>query len=357
MTELERILIRRIAETGPISLADFMAECLLHPTAGYYTNARVFGAAGDFITAPEISQMFGELLGLALAGAWLDQGRPEGALLAEIGPGRGTLMADALRATRSVPGFAEKSRVHLIEASPRLQHEQQRALAGHDVSWHRDIDSLPTGPLFLVANEFLDALPIRQFQRSGDGWRERMLGLVDGALAFGLSDPLPGDALAHRLADTDEGDVVEICPALSGIVSTVAERIVAHGGAAIFIDYGDWRSRGDTFQALQDHRPVDPLEAPGLADLTAHVDFEAVARAATAAGAAVTPMVPQGVFLERLGITARAQALARHIGDPAQMESHVAAHRRLTHPQEMGSLFKTIAIHRPDTAPPPGFAP
>lgn len=357
MTDLERILIRRIAEAGPISLAEFMAECLLHPTAGYYTNAAVFGAAGDFITAPEISQMFGELIGLALAGAWIDQGRPQGALLAEIGPGRGTLMADALRATRAVPGFSSQTSVHLIEASPRLQGAQERALSGQEVRWHRGIDTLPRAPLFLVANEFLDALPIRQFQRSGDGWRERMLGLVDGALAFGLSDPLPHAALAHRLGDTADGDVVEVCPALAGIVGDVATRIVEDGGVAIFIDYGGWRSRGDTLQALRAHKPVDPLDAPGTADLTAHVDFEAVARTAVAAGAAVTEMVPQGVFLERLGITARAQALARNIREPAQMEAHVAAHRRLTHPQEMGSLFKTIAIHRPDTASPPGFAP
>ncbi|SFD19229.1 class I SAM-dependent methyltransferase [Tropicimonas isoalkanivorans] len=355
MTPLADLLTRRIREAGPISVADFMAECLLHPVHGYYTTSPVFGQDGDFTTAPEISQMFGEVLGLAIAQSWLDQGRPSGAVLAELGPGRGTLMADALRATASVPGFTEAVRPHLVEASPRLRELQAQTLGDRGAAWHTRASELPEGPLFLLANEFLDALPIRQFLRTPDGWRERMVPIVEGNLSFSFADPLPPEALPHRRGDTRPGDIVEICPALPTIVSDVARRIAEHGGMAIFVDYGGWRSLGDTLQAVRDHAPVDPLATPGAADLTAHVDFEAVATAALAAGAAVTPMTPQGVMLERLGLTSRAQALAARITDAAQQQSHIAAHRRLTHPQEMGSLFKAIALYRPGTADPPGF--
>ncbi|WP_068109679.1 class I SAM-dependent methyltransferase [Tropicimonas marinistellae] len=355
MTPLAEVLRRRIAETGPMSVADYMAECLLHPTHGYYTTASVFGRAGDFTTAPEISQMFGELLGLALAQCWMDQGCPEQACLVEIGPGRGTLMADALRATAQVPGFADATTTHLVEASPRLRAVQEETLAGRAVTWHDRVEELPDGPLFLVANEFLDALPIRQFRRSDDGWQERLVGLRDGALAFVHADPRHEPDLAHREAETRPGDIVEVCPALSPVVSRLAARIAAQGGLAIFLDYGDWRSIGDTLQALRSHAPDDPLAAPGQADLTAHVDFEAIARTAAAEGAAVTEMTPQGVFLERLGITERARALLARLPDEESRRNHIAAHRRLTHPQEMGSLFKAIAFHRHSTPVPPGF--
>ncbi|MCC5985368.1 MAG: SAM-dependent methyltransferase [Rhodobacteraceae bacterium] len=355
MTALADILRRRIAATGPITVADYMRACLLHPEHGYYTTRDPLGAAGDFTTAPEISQMFGELAGLALAQAWLDQGAPAPFVLAEPGPGRGTLMADILRATRRVPGFQDAARVHLIEASPVLRAAQAAALAGHDVTWHTRLADLPQAPLVLIANEFFDALPIRQFVRRGDGWAERMVGLVDAALAFGLSDPAPLAALAHRRADTPEGAMVETCPEAPPLMAEIATRIARHGGAALIVDYGDWRSRGDTLQALRGHAFDPPLAHPGATDLTAHVDFEPLAQAARSAGAAVAPLTPQGVFLERLGITARAQALARGLTGAAR-ESHVRAHRRLTHPQEMGNLFKVLAVHPPGTPPPPGTA-
>ena len=354
MTPLARILARRIAGTGPIPVSEFMAECLLHPEHGYYATRDPFGAGGDFTTAPEISQMFGEMLGLWLAQVWQDQGAPGAFVLAEPGPGRGTLMADMLRATRAVSGFHDAAQVHLVEASPTLRDVQRERLAGHAVTWHDSVADLPEGPLFVVANEFFDALPIRQFTRDAAGWRERQVALIDGALAFGLSAPAPIAALDHRLEDTAPGDVVETCPLAAPLMAEIARRIAAHGGAALVVDYGDWRSRGDTLQALRGHAFDDPLAHPGEADLTAHVDFEALAEAAK--GLRAHEMTTQGVFLERLGITARAQALAARLEGPA-LEAHVAAHRRLTHPREMGTLFKTLALTSPDHPTPPGVTP
>ena len=353
MTALAETLKRRIAATGPITVADYMAECLLHPEHGYYSTRDPFGVQGDFTTAPEISQMFGELAGLCLAGAWLDQGRPPRVTLAEPGPGRGTLRADLLRATRGVPGFHDAIRIHLIEASPVLSARQRETLARFDVTWCDTVQDLPEAPLYLIANEFFDALPIRQFQRDPQGWRERVIGLADGALTFGLAAATSYGALAHRLADTRAGDIVEICPAAAPIIAAIADRIARHGGAAVIVDYGGWHSLGDTLQALSRHGYADPLAAPGQADLTAHVDFEALARAAPTL--AHTALIPQGVWLEHLGITDRARALARPLTGTA-LEAHVAAHRRLTHPEEMGTVFKTLALHPKDTPPPPGFA-
>lgn len=356
MSALTDILARRISAQGPISLADYMAECLLHPDYGYYTNATPFGKAGDFITAPEISQMFGELCGLWLAQCWMDQGCPAPFTLAEIGPGRGTLMADALRATRNIAGFHQAARICLIEASPRLKGIQRATLADYQVTWLADISALPEAPLFLIANEFFDALPIRQFQRVGEGWCERMVGLQGGRLTLGLGPATTFAALAHRLADTRDKDIVEFCPALPAIAGAIGQRVARHAGAALIIDYGNWRSLGDTFQALRAHQAVDPFAAPGRADLTAHVDFEALAQAFTAAGATATGMTAQGTFLERLGIGARARALAQVMNDDAR-QVHFAAYRRLTLPQEMGQLFNAIACHPIGCATPPGLDP
>ncbi|MFD1912854.1 class I SAM-dependent methyltransferase [Halodurantibacterium flavum] len=355
MTPLTGILVGRVRAGGPMTVADYMAECLLHPQHGYYTTRDPFGRGGDFTTAPEISQMFGELLGLSLAQSWLDQGAPDRIVLAELGPGRGTLMADILRATRGVPGFHTALSVHLVEASPTLRKRQRQALPGADVTWHDTTGDLPLDrPLFLVANEFFDALPIRQFLRNGPGWSERLVGLDEsGRLAFGLAPPAPVPALAHRLGDSAEGEMVELCPAGPPIMQDIASRIQARGGVAIVIDYGDWRARGDTLQALRDHAPDDPLAHPGEADLTAHVDFEALAQAARPA-VAVSGPVPQGVLLQRLGIAGRAEALAARLQGDA-LAQHLAAHRRLTHPQEMGNLFKAIAISPRGRPQPPGF--
>ncbi len=352
MTPLAELLARRIATTGPITVADYMAECLMHPAHGYYATRDPLGVAGDFTTAPEISQMFGECIGLCLVQSWLGQGAPPRFVLAELGPGRGTLMADILRAGRVAPGFSGGAQVHLVETSPALRAKQAAALPGREVAWHAGVATLPDGPLFVVANEFFDALPIRQFVRDPAGWRERLVGLRDGRLAFGLSAPAGFGALGHRLDDTAPGEVVEICPPAGPIAAEIGRRIDAFGGAAIIVDYGGWRSRGDTLQAVRRHAAADPLAAPGEADLTAHVDFEALARAARPAAA--TAMVPQGVLLERLGIAARAQVLGAGLAGAA-LDSHVAAHRRLTHPDEMGRVFQAIAFHKRGMPAPPGF--
>ncbi|MDC0658210.1 SAM-dependent methyltransferase [Leisingera sp. SS27] len=349
-------LTARIRANGPISVAEYMADCLLHPQFGYYTTRDPLGTKGDFTTAPEISQMFGELLGLSLAQSWLDQGSPAPFTLAELGPGRGTLMADLLRATRGVPGFHAAMQIHLVEASPALRDVQASTLQGYAPVWLDSVETLPDQPLFLAANEFFDALPVRQFLRAGDGWSEKRIGLQDGALAFGLSPAAPQHALQHRLEDTSDGDLVELCEAAAPITQCIAARIAAHGGAALIVDYGDWRALGDTLQALRAHEPADPLQAPGEADLTAHVDFEALALAAKTAGCAFTRLTPQGVFLERLGITGRARALAAPLQGEG-LETLITAHRRLTHPDEMGNLFKVLGLYPSQAAPPPGLNP
>lgn len=350
MRPLKSQLISQIAAQGPISLAEYMQVCLFHPAHGYYATRDPLGAGGDFTTAPEISQMFGELLGLCLAQAWLDQGRPSGSVLAELGPGRGTCMRDVLRAAGRVMGDVP---VHLVEASPALRDVQAETLRDADVHWHDHVAELPDAPLFLIANEFFDALPIRQYRRGETGWFERQVGVEDDALVLGEAPETPFDALSHRLDETEPGQVVELRASAAPIVDLLSGKIARHGGAALIIDYGDWRSRGDTFQAVRSHEKADPFAEPGSVDLTAHVDFEALAAEARCN---TSQMVSQGVLLERLGITQRAQALAQNLTGDA-LESHIAAHRRLTHPEAMGHLFKAIALY-PDTAPPPpGFDP
>ncbi|WP_099826176.1 class I SAM-dependent methyltransferase [Oceaniglobus indicus] len=350
MTPLEQLLIRQITAEGPISVASYMSACLLHPEHGYYTTRDPLGVAGDFITAPEISQMFGELIGLSLAQAWLDRGRPTPFALAELGPGRGTLMADVLRATAGVPGFHAAMQVHLVEASRPLRGEQARRLGDHAPAWHDAVTGLPDLPLFLVANEFFDALPVRQFLRDGDTWRERVVGVRDGALAFGLTAAVGAPDLTGRPDTVPDGGMVETCAPATALAQDIGQRIDRFGGVALIIDYGsDW-SLGDTLQAVREHRQVGPLEAPGSCDLTAHVAFGPLARAAAPARAAA--IVPQGTFLERLGIAQRAQSLAASAPDTI-----IAAHRRLTHPEEMGQLFKVLALFGSDGPAPPGTGP
>ncbi|MEO0358369.1 MAG: SAM-dependent methyltransferase [Pseudomonadota bacterium] len=350
-TPLDRLVRARIAQTGPIRLADFMSDCLMHPQHGYYTQETVFGAQGDFVTAPDVSQMFGELIGLALAQSWIQQGQPHGACLVELGPGRGTLMADIKRAARSVPGFDDLP-VHMVEQSPQLRALQAQAVPG--VIHHATVDDLPDAPLFLVANEFFDALPIRQFKRAAAGWQECQVGVVDDALTAGWGPPGPVEAVSHRSHDTNPGDIVEHCPALPRIIQALSDRIARNDGAALIIDYGDWQSLGDTVQAVQNHKSVPWLTDPGRVDITAHVAFQDIARAAGPLTA--SQMIPQGIFLERLGITARAQSLAQRLGG-RRLDQHIAAHRRLTHPDEMGNLFKVVGLVPSRHQLPPGLDP
>lgn len=351
---LHNHIVARIAAQGPMRIDEYMTTCLLHPTLGYYTTRDPFGADGDFTTAPEISQMFGELIGLCIAQTWLSQGAPAPFTLAELGPGRGTLMADALRACRSVPGFIEAAQITLVEASPTLRQIQTETLSGYRLNFADTPEALPEQPLYLIANEFFDALPIRQFLRDGTGWRERQVGLEDKVLTFGLSPAQPQPALTARLTDTKDGDMVESCAASAPVIDVIAARIAVHGGAALIIDYGDWQQTGDTLQALRKHQKTSPLDTPGDADLTAHVDFATLAQAGAAC--AHSTLTPQGVFLERLGITQRAQKLATKLTGEA-LETHIAAHHRLTHPTEMGNLFKVMALYPQGGAPPPGVDP
>ena len=343
MTPLARIIAARIRATGPITLADYMQICLLDSRHGYYATRDPFGKTGDFITAPEIHQMFGELCGLALAQAWMDQGSPAPFTLAEPGPGRGTLMSDMLRAITVAPGMRDAADLCLIEASPFLRQVQAERLGSPR---HLDaLEELPDKPLFLIANEFADALPIRQYQMTEDGWRERMVGLSpEGELQMGLGQVVPYPRQGKP------GDVVEDCAEAVASVEVIARKIATHGGAAIIIDYGGWNGFGDTFQALRNHVPEDPLANPGLADLTAHVDFAPLAAAALRAGAVVSRPVHQGDWLLSLGAEARARKLAQ-AGDTGAM----AALARLTDPAEMGHLFKAIAIWPKGATPVPGF--
>lgn len=342
MTPLGSIIAQRIRTTGPMTVAEYMETCLLHPRHGYYATRDPFGTRGDFITAPEIHQMFGELCGLALAQAWTDQGRPSPLTLAEPGPGRGTLMADMLRAIRAASGMADAAQVTLIEASAHLRQIQRDRLGS--VTHLDSVEQIPDRPLFLIANEFFDALPIRQYQLTDNGWTERVVGLSDQGLCLGLG------AVAPLRRTGRPGDVIEECPAAVAIVETLARRISAHGGAAILIDYGGWNGYGDTFQGLRNHRPESPFAHPGEADLTAHVDFAPLAAAAIRAGAEVSRPVRQGDWLLSLSAAQRAERLAAQGDDTA-----LGALRRLTHPDEMGHLFKAIAIWPKGAPPVPGF--
>ncbi|MFO1142859.1 MAG: SAM-dependent methyltransferase [Amaricoccus sp.] len=351
MTPLEALIRDRVSR-GPLTVEAFMALALAHPEHGYYATRDPLGAAGDFVTAPEISQMFGELVGAWAAQVWADQGRPDPFVLAELGPGRGTLMRDALRAAAGMPGFRDAARLWLVETSPALRRLQAKALAAAAPSWAPRVDVLPDAPLIVVANEFFDALPIRQYQRADALWRERLVALDADRLAYRWGPPRPDAGLDARFPRVPDGTLVELNPTGEAVAARLGGCIAARGGAALLIDYGARDGTGDTLQALRRHAPADPLDAPGTADLTAHVGFGALARAARPARA--YGPIGQGAFLEALGITARASALARGRDGP-ELDAIVAAHRRLTHPDEMGNLFQVLAL-APDGAPtPPGF--
>jgi SAM-dependent MidA family methyltransferase len=350
MTPLGGLIAARIAAEGPMRLDVYMGLCLGHPEHGYYMTRDPFGASGDFVTAPEVSQMFGELVGAWAAQVWADAGAPDPFVLAELGPGRGTLMQDALRAAAGMPGFLAAARLCLVETSPVLRARQAEALAARTPAWAGSVAALPAGPLVVVANEFFDALPIRQFQRLDALWRERLIDLADGRLVA-VWGAARGDAdLDRRFPQAGDGAVVEVSTAGEAVAAALGARIARDGVAALVFDYGVEAGVGDTLQALKRHAPVDPLAEPGEADLTAHVGFAALAAAARPARA--WGPVPQGLFLERLGIGARARALARKGG--AAAAAVAAAHRRLTDSGEMGNLLRVLALTR-ENVPPPGF--
>jgi NADH dehydrogenase [ubiquinone] 1 alpha subcomplex assembly factor 7 len=331
---------RLIAATGPISLAQYMGES----NARYYAGKDPLGSAGDFITAPEISQMFGELIGLWLADMWIRAGKPERPLYVELGPGRGTLARDALRAMKR---YGLEPEVHLVEGSTELKRFQLEAVPL--ARFHADLSTVPMdGPVLLVANEFLDALPVRQLVMTPEGWRERMVA-VDAAGGFVfVAGRQPMDAAvpeARRAAEV--GTLLETCPGAAAIMFEAAGRLVEQGGAALFVDYGhDKAHTGSTLQAVAKHSKVDPFAAPGEADLTAHVDFATLADVARSRGARWLGTVPQGAWLRALGIEARAEALAEFA--PQHREALMRARERLTGDGEMGLLFKVMGLAAPE---------
>ena len=366
MTALGARIAAAIDAEGPMGIAQFMTMALLDPKDGYYATRDPLHA--DFITAPEVSQMFGELVGLWLAQAWADQGRPAHPLLVELGPGRGTLMADVLRALKLVPAFRAQVEVALVEASPVLEAIQKATLERSDVPI-RSVASFEEvakdRPLFLVANEFFDALPIRQFVKTERGWCERMVSLdTNGALAFALSPvALPSGNLPPNRDGAPAGGVYETSPAGEALAEEIGHRIAGHGGAALIVDYGyDAPGFGETLQAVASHTFSDVLTAPGTRDLSAHVDFTALGDAAVRGGASVCGPVEQGAFLTALGIVARAEKLARgqnmgsrwtgHLSDSPQVRRQL---ERLILPEQMGTLFKALAIVPKSAPTPAGF--
>ena len=360
---LARHLAGLIRGHGPLSVEQWMAQVLGHPEWGYYRRAEPFGVAGDFTTSPEISQMFGELLGLWAAQSWQQSGAPETLRLVELGPGRGSLMADALRAAAGLPAFAAALDVHLVETSPRLRDIQRHTLGEHKITWHDDLAGLPGGPMILLCNELFDALPIRQFLHTAAGWRERLVDLEPGSPALApsfrfVAAPGPSPALAlidAAVLAAPVGSVAEVCPAGLRLAHDIAARLVAHGGAALIVDYGPVASRpGDTLQAVAKHENHDVLAAPGQADVCAHVDFARLAQSAAQAGAISAGPLEQGAFLKALGIDARAAQLKSNL-PPAGAADIEAALERLTGPGAMGKLFKVMALQPPGAPALAGF--
>ena len=368
---LKSRLAELVAAQGPISVAQFMTVALLDPRCGYYATRDPFGVSlsskgGDFTTAPEISQMFGEMVGLWLIQAWADQGCPKNPRLVELGPGRGTLMADILRTAKVAPEFLVDLDVVLIEASPVLQQMQADKLrgSGADLSWQPQFDdSLTDRPLFLVANEFFDALPVRQYVKTARGWCERMITVKDGELTFALAPvPLPPAAVPAGLETAPEGGVYETSPAATALAEDIARAIAAHGGAGLIMDYGysglDKGQRAgfaETLQAVGGHRFADVLAEPGEDDLSAHVDFAALAAAGKRGGAGVSGPVTQGAFLANLGITERAEQLMK--ANPEEARTLLAATERLIGHDTMGRLFKALALMPPAITDVAGFPP
>jgi SAM-dependent MidA family methyltransferase len=354
-TALEERLAALIRANGPITIADYMADALGHPQDGYYTSQAAIGAEGDFTTAPEISQIFGELIGLWLVQSWIEMGEPARFSLVELGPGRGVLMADILRAAALRPQFLKAADLRLVEKSGRLRHEQSRRIKA-EPRWVDAFAEIAEGPTLLVANEFFDCLPIAQYVRTAQGWRERLVDVAPaGGLTFAVAAAPPQPNV--HLPDADKtpiGAIAEVGAAASALAGEIAARLIQHGGRALIIDYGHLGGLGDTLQAVRNHSWWPPLASPGKADITAHVDFDALARAAIEAGAGAWGPATQGAFLSRLGIAERAERLCAG-KPPQQREAIEEAVARLVSPASMGEVFKAMAISSPNLPPPAGF--
>ncbi len=352
-------LKHRIKADGPLTIADYMDACLSDPDFGYYTTRDPFGVSGDFTTAPEISQIFGELIGLWAAVVWQQMGSPDDIALVELGPGRGTLMADALRAARTVPEFRNACSVHLVETSPVLRRAQAERLAdsGTEPNWHRALRDLPAGPAILIANEFLDALPVRQFVLRQGKWFERCVGLSEqDALEFQTGPEVSGSRTGVSedvRACAIEGSIVECRPYARRFVEQLAERAPEFPLTALIIDYGHEASApGETLQAVRAHDFTDVLERPGQADLTAHVDFGDLRETAEHDGLHAHGPLTQRDFLLGLGLKERCEKLIAN-ADATTREYIASGTRRLVDPDQMGQLFKVIALSSSQQPPPP----
>lgn len=348
MTPLEQIIRDEIAVQGPMTLGRYMDMCLSHHMYGYYWTRDPFGAAGDFTTAPEVSQLFGEMVGVWLADAWVRLGSPNPCILLEAGPGRGTLMADVMRATKNAHGFHDAVQVHLLETSPALKQKQRDTLSQYAVHWHNSLDTMPVEmPVLFVANEFLDALPIEQLQYEAGEWVLRVVDIgPDNALRI-VTQRAEEDvrALASALTDqAKEGDILELSPAIDGFCHELAIFIKKQKGTGLFIDYGYVQSSfGDSLQALHKHQPVSIFHQPGMSDLTAHVNFEHVTVQLKSMGLHATKIVTQKAFLEALGIEMRIAALLARATSQQAIDLQ-SGYARLTHPDAMGTLFKVIGF-------------
>ena len=347
-THLEEKLISTIKADGPISVEQYMQNCLGDPEFGYYMGKDPFGRGGDFVTAPEVSQMFGEAIGVWLATAWLMMGKPKKVNLVELGPGRGTLMVDMLRASKVVEEFADAIEVHMVEMSPALRKLQGEALKGVpvDVHWHQRFEQVPAGPCLIVANEFFDALAIRQIVRDGDKWYERMVEVDESDnLTIGVSDePLTRAEIPGWARDCEDGSIAEISPQRFAMAERIGSHVRKNGGAGLIVDYGHAMSfAGDTFQAVRKHKFVDVLHRPGQSDLTSHVDFQALAEGFEAGGASVHGPRTQRGFLIAMGLREREASLRKN----ARARERIMLSRqaeRLVGEKQMGNLFKVLAI-------------
>ncbi len=345
MTALANIIRAEILATGPLSIARYMALCLGHTQHGYYRTGTPIGRSGDFTTSPEISQLFGEMIAIWLMQAWADQGKPARFVLAELGPGRGTLMADILRVSVVNQQFSNAMQVCLVETSPTMRAAQKAALHPYAIDFIDTVDQLPQLPLFLVANEFFDALPVQQFVATDVGWQERRVAFNGTGFEFSLAKPQPDKVLSARFPDLANGKIVERSTISETIAGNIGGQITKFGGAALWIDYGNLSGTGDTFQSVKDHASTDTLKNQGQCDLTCHVQFQPLAEASDCA----VQFTSQGRFLENMGITSRAQRLASGLSH-ADRDRVSTAHNRLVDPKQMGDLFKVMAL-RPQGSP------
>ena len=364
-TDLADRLMRRIQEDGPIGVDTFMAACLADPQGGYYQQADPFGTAGDFITAPEISGLFGEMCGLYLAHIYDLAGSPEDAAIIELGPGRGTLMRDMRHVWSQLMPAMTSLPLHFLETGHALRRLQASTVQTDRIrtaaSWHDDITDLlaaTDGPVFGIANEFFDALPVAQLIRHDGQWHQRQVGILDGRLGFTIGPSVPEDVALNGMekgcGPSADGAVLEHCPQADLVIAALARQVAQHGGAMLIIDYGRDGNPGDSLQAVADHKPVDIFHAPGQSDLSHWVDFAALEKAASAAGARLVPPVPQGQFLMRIGLAARAEQAGK-MAAPETRRALLAAIDRLTSPEQMGAVFKVALLVPRGDGTPPGF--